>query len=697
MKHLNSCLLAAFFASAGTLLQAQRLDPSAQLLISRQLRPTPAVSNDQAKSSLMTLYVQYEEASTDWEAIRALGGHVGVRAGGLATISLPAEHLSALAEVKGIRYIQAPQPAQPMLDLARAEAHADDVQHFTHPLTGEETGFSGAGIVIGQVDAGLDYMHNAFKSADGTLRIKRVWEQGTDPVTAPIAGLSSPEAFGYGAEFDTPELILAAGGDSDAGSHGTHVMGIAAGSDNYLNGQFHGLAPEAELVMVAISDVGADNSRISDAIKYIFDYADSVHKPCVINLSLGSHSGPHDGTSPFDQIADALQGPGRLIVGAAGNYGQDKFHISRDFSEDSSPLQTLLNFKYGISSADHGEVELWCDPNLPLRLEVFSYNVFSGAESDVTTYMIPDELGTEVREFSLGRNVTGKMQIVGDQNPFNGKSHIVLRSYITNLRKNYYVGIRLSVDEGQSLPDSGQLDLWADDSIIDFNAPEQEGFINSTTESTITEIGGTAHRILSVGAYTTRDKFLLEGSTDYLPVGMELYDLSDFSGFGPTADGRQKPEVCAPGSFIVSSVSGHDVTSIYMHSHYIDASGHPQRYGYLQGTSMSAPFVTGAVALWLQAYPELSPEQLKEVITASTRLDNFTLDSRYWGAGKIDVQAGLEKCIELSQGLSIRQLPTDAAEDCRYYDLTGKLLQSLPAHGIFLLRQGNQMRKVVIP
>lgn len=54
-------------------------------------------------------------------------------------------------------------------------------------------------------------------------------------------------------------------------------------------------------------------------MKYIYDYAESVRKPCVINMSLGSHIGPHDGTSTFDQVADNLQGPGKLFAGAAGN------------------------------------------------------------------------------------------------------------------------------------------------------------------------------------------------------------------------------------------------------------------------------------------------------------------------------------------------------------------------------------------
>lgn len=678
-------------------LHAQQLDPSARLLLSgapaSAAQQAPGIHGASAEPRI-SVFALIDHARMDWQALADLSAHIGVEADGLCSITLPVAQLAALAEVEGITYLQAPQRAHLQLDLARADARVDEAQCYNARLASQADyaswPYTGRGIIIGQVDAGLDYRHNAFRDADGKLRIKRVWEQGTDPATAPIAGLHSPEAFGYGAEFDTPELILQAGGDTDAGSHGTHVMGIAAGSDTYLDGQFHGVAPEAELVMVAITDVGADNVRISDAIKYIFDYADSQGKPCVINLSLGSHQGPHDGTSPFDQIADALQGPGHLIVGAAGNYGADKFHLSRTFTTDDadspSSLAAILQHEF-YSAYRYGDVELWAESSLQFGVQVFDYNTHSHAEAEVQELSLEQLLDGQVHEVTLGRNVTGHIELTGEVNPLNGKTHILLRSHITNLRTNHAVALRIL-----PLGGAGQVDLWADDAKIHFNAPDYPGFDLPTTESTITEIGGTARRILTVGAFTTRDEFRLEGSDEVYPVGMALYDLSTFSGYGPTADGRTKPEVCAPGSFIVSSVSGYDLTQIYMHSHYTDQQGHAQRYGYLQGTSMSAPMVTGAVALWLQAYPLLSPEELKDVITHTSRLDDFTLNPRYWGAGKVNVLSGLEYCLALAdQQQAIEQVCEDAADaSVTYYDLAGRRLASMPTHGLFITRRATR-------
>ena len=693
----------ALLMGLGTPLRAQ-LDPAARLL-SHQAQQAPV--RGQGDEERVSLYIRCDADETDWEAIYALGGKVGVYAQGLATLSLPIRHLSALAEVKGVSYVQASQKAHPMLDLAREDIHANEAQQlFTDGV--EPLPYTGHGGVIGQVDAGLDYIHNAFKTAEGAFRIKRVWEQGTNPATAPIPGLHSPEPFGYGSEFDTPELIEQAGGDSDAGSHGTHVMGIAAGSDPWMEGKYHGIAPDAELVMVAITDTDDDNVHVSDAIKYIFDYADSVQKPCVINLSLGSHKGPHDGTSPFDQLADALQGPGRLIVGASGNYGGDLFHVSRNIQAQPDTLLLQL-YHHFYSNFVYGDVEFWADPQLTLRFELIDHGSLSGTLDVVSSFTMEELMDGQVHTYTLGRNITGSVQVTAELNPLNGKRHMLLRSYLTGQRQNHQVAMRIVSTEG-----NGQLDVWADDAKITLATRDKNGVVNLPTgysnpdgESTISEIGGTAHRILSVGAYTTRDKFQKEGDQEILEVNYPVQqnpviwaaplvkdELCIFSGFGPTADGRQKPEVCAPGSFIISSMSGYDVTGQYLATHYTDAKGHPQRYGYLQGTSFSTPMVTGAVALWLQANPQLTPEELKEVVAHSSRVDDFSTDTRYWGSGKLDVEAGLRYCIEHRDN-SIEQLETQPYSH-RVYNLSGQCIDAEKAHGFVIVNEDGKTRKVWI-
>lgn len=709
---MKQSLLFVWLCTAAPLLaQTASLDPAARLLLDAS-HAAPA-RGEAAEDAWVSVYVKCNASATDWQAISDLGGQIGLCTNSLATLRIPRAQLSALSEVEGIEYIQAPKMVLPQLDLVREETKADLAYDYLYTsVEGTTTQFRGQGVIIGQVDAGIDYTHPAFRTADGTLRISRVWEQKTNPATAPIRGLHSPAGFDYGAEFDTHELILQAGADSIYGTHGTHVMGIAAGSDTYLDGKYRGVAPEAELVMVAIGDTGPNDVRVSDAIKYIFDYADQQQKPCVINLSLGSNSGPHDGTSPFDQIADAMQGPGRLIVGASGNYGGDLFHVSRQMEAQPDTLQLYLCHAF-YSDYVYGDVELWADPQLDLSFEMIDRSSFNGALDVVANFSMAELMDGQVHTYTLGRNITGSILLSAEINPLNGKQHMLLRSYLTGQRNNHQVAIRIVKTQG-----SGQLDVWADDAKISLATRDKngvinlpEGFCNPAGESTIVEIGGTANRILSVGAYTTRDKYQLEGSADLLDVNypVQTYpvnwvapinrdELCIFSSFGPTADGRQKPELCAPGSFIISAMSGYDVLKQYLATHYTAANGHPVNYGYLQGTSMSCPVVTGAVALWLQAYPNITPEQLKEAVALTSRQDDYTANDgpRYWGAGKLDVMAGLLHFIELSQSQGIHEIEASPAESSVLYDLSGRRLRQAPSKGLYVAGSGKEARKIFV-
>ena len=126
----------------------------------------------------------------------------------------------------------------------------------------------------------------------------------------------------------------------------------------------------------------------------------------------------------------------------------------------------------------------------------------------------------------------------------------------------------------------------------------------------------------------------------------KMNDRSLFSSIGPTADGRIKPDVAAPGAGIVSAESSYALTFDKDNSVAVstDSEGHSFYYTMNLGTSMASPFVAGTVALWLQADPTLTPDKVREIINSSSRHDSYTgdaLPNNYWGAGKIDAYAGL--------------------------------------------------------
>jgi serine protease AprX len=91
--------------------------------------------------------------------------------------------------------------------------------------------------------------------------------------------------------------------------------------------------------------------------------------------------------------------------------------------------------------------------------------------------------------------------------------------------------------------------------------------------------------------------------------------LAPFSAFGTTQDGHARPDLVAPGRRVVSTLASRTAAL---------AQTYPERvvggaYIRLSGTSAAAPVVSGAAALLLQARPELTPDQVKWLLTRTAR------------------------------------------------------------------------------
>ncbi len=87
--------------------------------------------------------------------------------------------------------------------------------------------------------------------------------------------------------------------------------------------------------------------------------------------------------------------------------------------------------------------------------------------------------------------------------------------------------------------------------------------------------------------------------------------------FGATQDGFTKPEIWAPGKDIYSVLSNHSNWASQYPDRVVTVGGSPQ-YFRISGTSMATPMVSGAVALLLQAEPNLTPDQVKYRVTSAT-------------------------------------------------------------------------------
>lgn len=620
---------AALFCMAALCVMAQPRRISAR---------SASMKHTAAADSLVGVYLSVDPYTLDVDALERIGVKATVLNGSTyATARVPLGMLGLLSEVEGVKYVHTASQAKSMLDIARDDTGISDVNSGTNlnrPYTGK-------GVVVGIIDAGFDYTHAAFRDSEGKLRIKRVWEQAETPSNDQV----SPETFGYGIELSTPEAIESAEGDILNNSHGTHVAALAAGSDQFMDGAYLGMAPDADIVLVSIGASSYDNVNISNAIAYIFEYAEAEGKPCVINLSLGCQTGPHDGTSAFDVIADALQGPGRVIVGAAGNHRADLFHVSHSFSDAAEPsLLTMLDFGTSLSKAAGGTVEFWGDSDGEYEVAICDYNTSQNEISE--RVMVYPASSDEVVSVSLGRNITGDITVASEISPLNDKHHVMFTSNLKSVRAHHAVVLEVKCIK------PGSVDIWADNSQIWLSDYSENGFTGAGPFSSISEIGGTAKRILSVGSYTTRNQYTLLNETNVRTLNETVGTISSFSGCGPTADGRIKPQIAAPGCFIVSAVSQNDRSGTLQIAQSHTDGSREHLYGYMQGTSMSSPIVAGIVATWLEACPTLTPEQLVDVVSKTALQVSSSLPDNNWGHGKIDAYSGLLECVSMSAGIS---------------------------------------------
>jgi subtilisin family serine protease len=478
------------------------------------------------------------------------------------------------------------------------EVHASQ-QQLRDALPAGAPAINGSGVVVGIVDYGCDFVHNNLRNADGTTRILYLWDQGAGTPTA-----ISPVGFGYGREWGAKELNAALKSadpyqalsyDPGSGAHGTHVMDIAAGNGRATGSA--GMAPLADIIFVQVAsndfsdEESFGNSRhLLEAVDYVFTKAAALSRSAVVNLSLGTNGGPHDGSTPVEEGLDNLLGsPGRAVVIAASNSWGDRIHAAGKIGPGQK--RTL---KWDILANDPttNELEIW----------------YAGqGKLDVS---LTDPKGKKIGPFPIG--TTTKIKIQGQEagavfhrqkDPNNGDNQvdILLGPSLPTGRW----GVTLSAAAGSP---AAEFHAWIERD--DYQTGWQSTFSAQDDDRTHT-----------VGSISCGRNTLVVGSYDATVPGR---DISSFSSEGPTRDGRQKPEVSAPGHGIYAARSS------------------TQGVMQMWGTSMAAPHVTGLVALLMQAaHGPLSVKQIRDAVIGRARRTPPPGDgwsSRY-GQGRIDAVA----------------------------------------------------------
>lgn len=618
--------------------------------------------------------------------LKSLGVQINTDLGDLMTVVLPSNLIEEVANIRGIKYIDAAQKFSPQVDVSRKYCDMNTVQSMDFNKREELGGYTGRGVVVGVVDYGFNYIHPAFYNDDRTeFRIRRVWEQRTENM--PAYG-SKPANFSYGTEFLTTDKIQLSAADTRDGTHGTHVTNIAAGGDRGSeNGaKYHGMAPESDIVMVSYRQLDANNVNIADGVKYIFDYADSQGQPAVVNLSLGIGTGPHDGTSLFDQMCDRMaseDNPGHIIVGSSGNFDKNNFHINKTFSNEDVnnkvELKSVVNFPNGWVQ---GDLDVWAEIGAEYELCVAAVNGTTGEIMETTPCIgtIGDD-ALKVVNYTFKnapRYVNGRIRIACEENPYNNKKHAAVSFECQNISSGYELAIILTPLK------EGTINIWSDGSLVTFKSAKQQpaGYAAADGKCTILEIGGVAKQIISVGAYSAKSEYYDAISKRAFPTGYTLNELASFSSRGMTIDGRIKPDITAPGVCVTSAIN-----SYYnqMATYYTPFSCTGEKigsttynYGIMSGTSQASPTVAGILATWLEADPTLTAEKIRDIFAKTALTDEYTgqTPNQLWGYGKIDGLGGICEILGIQkedfEGIS--PIVTECTDQGRY-DFTGRRIR----------------------
>ena len=648
--------------------------------------------------SAPTVIAFIKTAESDDRVLDERGCRSLARYGRLHIAAIPIHQLTKLAADRRVERIEARPSGHALTD--SMAIHLNATQAYTGQ--GLPQAYTGQGVVVGLMDVGFDLTHPNFYSRDLTdYRIRRFW----DHISIDTVGSSLP----VGRDFVTADDILALGHSRDGINltHGTHTLGIAAGSGYDTN--YRGMAPEADICLVA-NAVSEDLPLIDSAdvykytfatdalgFKYIFDYAQQVGKPCVASFSEGSGQDLYGWDQLYYEMLDSLVGPGRILVAAAGNQGTTKSYMEKRRGQPSAGTFIYRNGKemmFTLRSPD----------NFGLRLVSYLPTSDTLLVQPLQALLQPDSISAD----SLA------------------DVHLLIEAYPSSYDPtDICYDVTVSVDEGtlgqrclsiELLGTEAEVELWRVTGYLVDNAANPQLCDAEYTHNVHSP--SSAPCVVSVGALTSRHYIVNYRGETMGGAYDVLGRLADFSSTGPTMDGRIKPDCVAPGRNIISSYSSYylenhsDASDLDWNVAHFDFRGRTYAWNANTGTSQSTPAVAGAIALWLQACPTLTPADVMDLLRLTCRHPDPSLSypNNEYGYGEVDVYAGLLHLLNFSSipdvparhtsariGVSHRQLhivlpqPPDTPLALRVYDVSGRPVYKAQ------LPQGQQEHTIALP
>lgn len=486
-------------------------------------------------------------------------------------------------------------------------------------------GLTGQGVIVAILDRGIDYSHPDFRNADGTTRIKMMWDLSAQN----LCSASNPAPVVYTAAAINAALQGCAPlAERDAVGHGTVTAGIAAGNGSAVQPsslQFAGLAPAADLLIVKVISEGAPahggqlaeapfQGCYSQALDLVSAEAKALSEPIVALINSGTQWGPIDGTSAVSAKIDedfGLTTPGGVYVEASGDEGSLPNHARATYGAAPAifPLQK--------STTDTVGFQVW----------------YTGDAPAVVTLTMDDNGATvTVPPGTCGKSADGSLQIcqysAGEQfYPW------------TSSGPDRAVWIEIAGHSGAGTltvaaqdNETGMADAYGDAGAIVY-------YTNQLTPGRLSDYASTASAIVA-SCYVRTQWTDINNQPESLTTEGVTGGLWELSSGGPTRDGRVPPDggvdIVTPGGNVFAAYGLNTYWETISSNLIAGGKGY---YGRQSATSGASPILQGAVALLLQMNPRLTGAEIRQILHQTAITDRFTgsTPNPTWGAGKLNV------------------------------------------------------------
>ena len=564
--------------------------------------------------------------------------------GDIYIASIPLSNLAALSAEAQVERIEARASAHQLLDTATIVINALPVYETT-PV---HQAYTGEGVVVGLMDIGFDLTHPNFYDREIThTRIGAIWDQ----LSKDTLGRTLP----VGREYIGAEAVLAheRSTDGEIQTHGTHTLGIAAGTGHTT--PYRGVAFDSDICLVsnieesdtAYFEPGDKyiHTNALDALgfKYLFDYAERQSKPCVASFSEGYPPYFDEDESLYATVLDSLSGPGRIIVASAGNEGLEKSYVEK-LPETKEAGAFIHCYEEEAEYRIKGDSES--------RLHLYRYGNETGLPTDTLTIelsTLPYE--TEMTDSLICNGDTLTLDLYRRKSVYQPDDVWFVTIY-GNRPLHQLSPLALTIEGDHYAELFGYSSAAFQTNDLDArwqDAQPGHNILAPSSFKSVISVGATSYRVAMTNMW---------GGPHKAHEGTVVGRISPYSSTGPTVDDLLKPDVVAPGTYVISSFSHYSPIQYSMMAES-DFQGITYPWGLSTGTSMSAPMVAGTIALWLQAKPTLTTDEIRGVFhrTCQHPDPEMAYPNNIYGYGEIDAYRGLLDILgaDRIEGLSLHQ------------------------------------------